>query len=754
MTRKHLFFFSLVITILVIAFTPIPNLGLAYSKVVYDKNGQLLSTKIATDEQWRFPIDEDLPKPLEQAIVHFEDEYFYWHPGVNPISIVKAMYLNIKAKKIVRGGSTITMQVMRMYYGNRRRTFFQKTIEMLGALKLSVLYSKKEVLKMWASVAPFGGNTVGASTAAWRYFNRDLDQLSWAEYATLAVLPNTPSKIHTHRNVAALKKKRDFLLRKLHENKLFDNTELELALDEEVQFEQKSLPQQSIHFMEFMSQKYPEKNIYHSTIDPVYQELLNDILNEYSAIYQFDGIENAAAIVVDIQQNEVVAYVGNTKYKGTAMRFVDCVQAPRSYGSLLKPLLYTYAIDQGYFLPNELVKDIPTNIKGFIPKNFDRKYRGVVPMDQMVSHSLNIPAVRILNYVGLESFHHLLTRDLGFSYINKNPNHHGLSLILGGAECSMWEIGRAYKGLVRNQLELDNAYNPVKCLQEEEDEKYPFKFHPKASWYALKAMMSLNRPKEEQHFGKMGGQKIAWKTGTSYGHRDAWAVGTNNRYVVAVWVGNEKGGGVYNLTGVKKAGPVLFRIMRHLDSEGDIKERNVWAKKVLVCSQSGMLKGNLCTETHTLFVPKNAHQLRNCDHHKIVYDENAVSLKDTFYYLKPVENYYYKQYFGQSLALPAYAYAKNELGSPLKIVYPQAKSVILVPKKLDQQYAQIECRASSAIKESTLFWFLDGKFLQKTTTTHKIHLNLDNNEHTLLINDSFGNKDQVTFSVVRRATDL
>jgi len=245
----------LIVIGLMILLTPIPNLQLPYSKVVYDANHQLLSAKIATDEQWRFPIEKDLPKDLEQDIIHFEDEYFYHHPGFNPVSIAKAIYLNNKSKKIKRGGSTITMQVMRMYHGNQPRTYLQKAIEILGAMKLELLYSKKEILKMWAEVAPFGGNTVGASTASWRYFNRDLDQLSWSEYATLAVLPNTPSKVHMTKNVSALKKKRDRLLSKLLANDLLDSIEWKLALQEDLDFEQKDLPQQSIHFMSFLSKK-------------------------------------------------------------------------------------------------------------------------------------------------------------------------------------------------------------------------------------------------------------------------------------------------------------------------------------------------------------------------------------------------------------------------------------------------------------------------------------------------------------------
>jgi penicillin-binding protein 1C len=753
-----------IIAALTILLTPIPNLQLPYSKVVYDKDSQLLSARIASDEQWRFPIEEDLPKQLEQAIIHFEDEYFYRHPGFNPVSIAKAVYLNSKSKKIKRGGSTITMQVMRMYHGNKRRTYSQKVIELLGAVKLELLYSKKEILKMWATVAPFGGNTVGASTASWRYFNRNLDQLSWAEYATLAVLPNAPSKVHMTKNVAALKAKRDQLLTKLLANELLDSIEWELAIDEEINFKQKNLPQKSIHFMSFLTKQYPKQSIYYSTINPEYQEVLNDILDEYSKVYQFDGIENAAATVIDIQKNEVVAYVGNTKYKGKQMRFVDCVQAPRSYGSLLKPLLYTQAINQGYFLPNENIKDIPTNISGFIPKNFDRKYRGVVPMDEMVSKSLNIPAVRVLNYVGMESFHHLLKKELRFSFINNDPSHHGLSIILGGAECSMWEISRAYKGMVRNQYEMPNAYNNIKCLKNEEEEIHDFAFHPNSTWHALKAMMSVNRPKEEQHFMKLGGQQVAWKTGTSYGHRDAWAVGANERYVVAVWVGNENGNGVHNLIGARKAGPILFRMMRHLDHVEELKENIVDAELVLACAQSGMLKGHLCTETKGVYVPRNAHQLRHCDRHQVNYNKGrtngfAVFAKaentdrgvenDTLFYLNPVENYYHSAYSGEDLSLPV-SMQQNGMNSSLNIVYPEKDAILFVPKKLENTYSKVQLRANTNTKDGTLFWFLNGEFLEKTKPPHHVSVDLETGKYELLINDVDGNRDAVGFEVVKR----
>ena len=732
-----------------IIWAPVPHLELDYSKVVYDNSGQLLSAKIAKDEQWRLPLEEDLPKELETAILHFEDEYFYYHPGFNPISILKAFYTNLKAGKIKRGASTITMQVMRMYYAHKKRGYSQKVIELLGALKLELLYSKKEILTMWARVAPFGGNTVGASTASWRYFSRSLSHLSWAEYSTLAVLPNTPSKIHMDKNVSFLTKKRNALLKKLYIKGIIDELEYELALSEEIIFEQKDLPQESIHFMEFLSEKYPNQNQFHSTIDRGLQKTLSETLEEYSTVYQLDGIENASGIIVDTEMNTVVAYVGNTHYGGKT-RFVDCVQAPRSYGSLLKPFLYTYAVDKGYFMPKELVKDIPTNINGFVPKNFDRKFRGAVPLDQMVSLSLNVPAVRVLNYVGLSSFHGLLVESLKLDHINKSPDHHGLSIILGGAECTMWEITKLYKGLVRNQNGLPFPYGPLQCLMNEIPKENDFEFSPTSIWHTFQAMMSVNRPEEEQNYVKMGGQNIAWKTGTSYGHRDAWAVGTNGKYVVAIWVGNETGEGVYNLTGAKKAGPILFKVLRYLNGSGGLEENIIDSEEVITCEQSGKVKGRLCNSTTTTYLNQFSHNLRQCDHHQVVKKNEEKGNNDTLFVLSPLENFYANQTLGHSFSIPQHKELILAESESLNIVYPEDDAVLFIPKKIEQDYSKVVLKANSSLDGDILFWFINGDFVQKTSDPHLVNLDLDEGDYSLYVNNKSGVKDELVFHVVKR----
>lgn len=724
----------LVVFLILILLVPIPSRDMDFSKVVYDKEGRLLSASIASDGQWRFPIQEDIPPELEQCITTFEDEYFYKHIGVNPVSIGKALRDNIRAGKIVRGGSTITMQVMRMYRGNKSRNAFQKIIEIMGAFKLELLRSKKEILHTWATIAPFGGNTVGAQTAAIRYFKRKLDKLSWSEYATLAVLPNAPSAIHLKKNRNSLLKKRNLLLDKLYENKAIDSLTWVLSKDENLPKFNGKIEQKGLHFLEFLKKKYPDESIFNSTIDTYLQRESQNILNEFAAIYQYDGINNISAVIIDNQSNEVLSYIGNVNNKNGNIQYVDCTQGLRSYGSLLKPFLYSYAIENGYFLPEEIIKDIPTNINGYAPLNYDKKYRGAIPMSQVISHSLNIPAVRLLNYVGLESFHDHFRNKLGVKSVNPQPNHHGLSLILGGAEASLWDMARLYKGLIRNHYELENPYSEVKTCQNKDIPLSYIAYHPSTVWHTISAMKNVNRPREEQQFSKLIGDEIAWKTGTSFGHRDAWAIGCNERYTVAVWVGNQTGEGMYKLTGVTKAAPVLFRLLRILPSSGMIKEHLTEAESVTYCAESGQLIGRYCKNKVTAFIPRVSHQLRNCNHHEVV---NG----DTTFVLDPVISYYKDQFNG----IKPKKISKSQI---IKIVYPTPKSIIQLPLKLDHEYAQLTTTANANYK-TELFWFLNEKFIQKTTDKHEIQIPVKSGSYQLIINDTNGHKNEVVFEVAQ-----
>ena len=730
-----------VVSLLACLWVPIPSLEMDYSKILLDKEGQLLAARIAKDEQWRFPIEEEIPEGLKQAIIYFEDQYFDWHFGFNPVSMIKAAAKNFKAKKVVRGGSTLTMQLMRMYRGNQSRTYDQKLIEIMGALKLELLYSKEEILKMWASSAPFGGNTVGASSAAHRYYNRPLSELSTAEYATLAVLPNAPSSVHMSRNVEKLTAKRNSLLKKLWDNNKISKTDYGLAIQEDIYFLDLDLPTHGLHLLDHLIKKHSEQYIFQSTVDRSVQNMAADILQSYSDLYQHDGIENGAVVIIDCESNELVAYVGNTNNKeDKSVRYVDCANAPRSYGSLLKTFLYARAIDQGALLPHELIKDIPTNINGFTPQNFDKKYRGSVPMDMMISHSLNVPAVRVMNYTGGEEFHHMLREQMNFRFLNPKYDHHGLSLILGGGEASLLELSTAYKGLIQNYLGVDYPYGPVKITDLPIDENTDFSFHIASVHHTIQAMKSVNRPREEQNYLKMLGSEIAWKTGTSYGHKDAWSIGSNGKYVLGIWIGNEDGRGVYNLTGGLKAAPILFKIMRQLESGTNFPNISPIANTLEVCVESGRLKGKLCNETKLQDVPIISHRLRACDHHRIIREQQ--SSNDTLFALSPTEEYFKDKYYGVNPGLSA---SKNL--SDLSIVYPKNDAIISIPKKLNGEYAQLEMIANKLDKASPLFWFVDDEYLTRTDYPHEVSATLQTGYHTVQINDESGNEEIVNFTV-------
>lgn len=406
MHKKYkIILFSLLLCILLFILMPIKNPQRPYSTVLYSNNGSLLGAKIASDEQWRFPELDSVPHKFKQSIIYFEDQYFYKHPGVNPLSLLRALKQNVKAGKIVSGGSTITMQLIRIIYDNPNRTIWQKSKETVKALKLELKYSKEEILKKYASNAPFGGNIVGLEAAAWRYYGRNPDQLSWAESATLAILPNAPSLIRPGKNMPDLLRKRNFILHKLLINNIIDSTEYELALMENLPQRPHNIPRIAPHLLDRLALSNREEKI-HSCIDYQLQKKVNRTVERHYKILSKNEIHNLSAIVIKIETGEVLAYVGNTNIENVENHgnSVDIITAPRSSGSILKPFLYAYMLDNGEILPESLVPDIPTQMKGYSPKNYNLDYDGAVPASKALARSLNVPAVHMLHEFGVGRF--------------------------------------------------------------------------------------------------------------------------------------------------------------------------------------------------------------------------------------------------------------------------------------------------------------------------------------------------------------
>ena len=352
-----------------------------YSTLVTDRNKELLGARIASDGQWRFPPTPTVPEKYKQCVIEFEDRHFYSHPGVNPFSIGRAVLQNARAGRIVSGGSTLTMQAVRLMRQNKR-TYFEKAIEIILATRLELSHSKEEILALYASHAPMGGNVVGIDAASWRYFGHGSASLSWGEAAVLAVLPNSPALMHFGRDRVGLQQKRDRLLRRLYDNGILEQTDYELALLEPLPHQPLPLPQIAPHLVTHAYLQSPGNHI-QSTVDKHLQLQVEEVLRLWNAEFSQNNIFNLAALVVDLETNEVLSYNGNVGF-GSQIHGnqVDIIQSPRSTGSILKPFLYSAMLEEGSLLPTELIPDVPININGFAPKNYSLGYDGAVHADR------------------------------------------------------------------------------------------------------------------------------------------------------------------------------------------------------------------------------------------------------------------------------------------------------------------------------------------------------------------------------------
>lgn len=729
-----------------------------YSTVVTDRNEELLGARIASDGQWRFPPRNTTPEKIKECLITFEDKHFYHHWGVNPFAIGRAFYQNVKNKRIVSGGSTLTMQTIRLAR-NESRTFREKLIEMIWATRLEFRASKEEILSMYISHAPFGGNVVGLDAAAWRYFGHSADDLSWAESAMLAVLPNAPAMIHLSKGRKTLLDKRNRLLKQLLEKKAIDSSTYELAISEPLPDEPHALPQIAPYLV---NRFYQERNgeYSRSTINKGIQTQVEDLAERWSNEFGRSDIRNLAILVIDIPSNQVVAYCGNVHFdRKQGGNQVDVIQAPRSTGSILKPFLYYAMLQEGSLLPDMLLPDVPVNINGFTPQNFSMQFEGAVPASEALARSLNIPAVTMLQRYGVPKFHSFL-QQVGLKTINRSSSHYGLSLILGGAEATLWDVTNAYAMMGRSLLQLPQTscslLLPTSRITESTDP-----FQPGAVWQTFDALKEVNRPEEIDWKSIPSMQTIAWKTGTSYGFRDAWAVGVTPRYAVGVWVGNATGEGKPGLVGAQTAGPVLFDIFNLLPSSSWFTRPAGIFVEAEVCRKSGHLKGRFCDETDTLLVLPAGLRTEACPYHHLVtlsadesqriYENCAntePTLRKSWFTLPPVWEWYYKQHHPEYKPLPPFkAGCGEDTFQPMQFIYPPMNARIKLPKQLDGSKGFLTVELAHNNPNATVFWHLDETYQAQTQDFHKISLQPAAGKHSLTAVDGEGNTISTTFFV-------
>ena len=765
-----------------------------YSTVVTDRTEELLGARIASDGEWRFPPRKTTAEKIKQCLITFEDKHFYHHWGVNPLSTGRALYQNLKNKRVVSGGSTLTMQTIRLAR-NKPRTIGEKVIEMIWATRLEFRTSKEEILSMYVSHAPFGGNVVGLDAAAWRYFGHSAEDLSWAESAMLAVLPNAPAMIHLSKGRKTLLSKRNRLLKQLFEEEIIDASTYELAISEPLPDEPHPLPQIAPHLV---TRFYQERNgLYtRSTIDKGIQIHIESLAERWSNEFNRSDIRNLAILIIDIPTNQVVAYCGNVHFdRKQGGNQVDVIQAPRSTGSILKPFLYGAMLQEGSLLPQMLLPDVPVNINGFTPQNFSLQFEGAVPASEALARSLNIPAVTMLQRYGVPKFHHML-QQMGFKTINRSASHYGLSLILGGAEATLWDVTNAYAQMGRSLSNSHSSDLPQekevqillgakeKTVSERDDSRKVTSgktilekaMPPKtisegaiseevisagAAWLTLSALTEVNRPEEIDWKSIPSMQTIAWKTGTSYGFRDAWAVGVTPRYAVGVWVGNATGEGKPGLVGAQTAGPVLFDIFNYLPSSPWFERPAGVFVDAEICRQSGHLKGRFCEETDTVLILPAGLRTEACPYHHLVTlsaDEShriyeicantEPTIQKSWFALPPVWEWYYKQHHPEYKPLPPFkAGCGEDSFQPMQFIYPPMNAHIKLPKQLDGSKGFITVELAHSNPNATIFWHLDDTYQTQTQDFHKISLQPAPGKHSLTAVDGEGNTVSTTFFI-------
>ncbi|MDR3184442.1 MAG: penicillin-binding protein 1C [Prevotellaceae bacterium] len=736
------------------------------STLVESAGGRLLGAKIAADGQWRFPARKITSLKYAICLMAYEDKRFMHHRGVDFLATGRAFRHNLRQGKIVEGGSTISMQVIRLMRKGRPRTIREKMIECVLATRLEWRCSKREILELYMAHAPFGGNVVGIEAAAWRYFGRSPRHLSWAEAAMLAVLPNAPALIHPGRNRDALLKKRNALLDDLCRLRLLSEEDSRLAQLEPLPGEPFALPAIAPHLVERLA-KTREGERTATTIDYFLQQHAVQVLNTHAEQLRGNSVNNAAAVIIDNRSGGVLAYVGNVtgRHHREYGEDVDLITSPRSTGSILKPFLYAGLIDEGDLLPNTLVPDVPTFLSGFAPQNFRKTFEGAVPVHEALERSLNVPWVRLLQDFGLARFYDLLKK-MGITSLKYPSEHYGLSLILGGAEASLWDICAVYASMSRT-LEHFSVYNSQYAAA---DWRKPLLTPPEhtpppavgedclisaaACWLVFDALSDVQRPEEEAEWKTFpSSRRVAWKTGTSYGNRDAWAVGVTPAYTIGVWVGNASGEGRPMLTGVGSAAPVLFDLFNLLPPTQWYAQPFDEMVRIAVCRESGHRATALCENADSMWVARSGLDTPPCPYHILVHldrhgkyrvnadcEEAHRIISRPWFVLPPVQEYYYRTKHYAYAPLPPVDPRCTTVAQqrPMALIYPEHGLAVVPAKQLGGELGKIELQATHRRRSAIIYWHLDEEYLGATQYFHSMPVVPSAGQHAVTLVDDEG----------------
>ncbi|MFV2073457.1 MAG: penicillin-binding protein 1C [Thermoanaerobaculales bacterium] len=743
-----------------VADPPFPDV---YGTVVLDTHGEVLHTYLAADEQRRFRLDlQDISPKLVTAVLTAEDRRFPQHPGVDPLALGRAVVQNLRAGEVRSGASTITMQVARLMRP-KPRTIPNKLLEMAQALKIETRLDKAEILRLYLEHAPYGGNLVGVTAASLHYFGRPANRLTWAEAATLGVLPKAPATVTPFRNSEVLLERRNRLLNALHREGAIDGDTLRDSLREDLPTTAHSMPTLAPHAARRVVAAFPGRNV-RTTIDRGIQEQLEALARRHAVWLSRRGIHNLSILAVETSTGRVRAYIGSPDFfDRTHGGQVDGVTASRSTGSLLKPFLYAQAFDLGTIQPESLLRDVPVYFGSYAPVNADRGFSGMVRASEALVRSLNVPPTLLLREIGVARFHNLLRR-AGMSTLFRSPDGYGLSLILGGAEGTLWDMVRLYRGLAR-----DGRFDGLTLIAGRASDEGPQLLSPSAARITMEILTEVRRPVDDGVDRTLFEPRrpVAWKTGTSFGKRDAWAVGVTPDWVVGVWVGNFSGQGKPSLGGARTAAPILFAAFDLLPGhrEGGWFGTPADVRDVRLCRASGYRAGDDCPETVIGHRPRRAPPVPVCPFHRGFWIDpesgfevcsrcwRASERRRIIRLIFPADAAQMMRRAGHRIDSPPPHNPDCPVSSPdrpLRIVYPAAGITLLVPRDLDGRPEPVTLRAAHVSASAALHWYVDGAYCGRTTGEHAMSLLLGNGNHRVEIIDNDGRSASATFTVERR----
>ena len=594
------------------------------SIALYDAHQNLLRLTLASDEQYRLWIPlERISTPLIDAVLLYEDRYFRWHPGINPFSLVRAAHQTYISGGRRIGGSTLTMQLARRYYRMDTRTVPGKLRQIVRALQLELLYTKREILEAYLNLVPYGGNVEGVGAASVIYFGKRTEKLSFPEALTLAVIPQNPAHRVPGRADEGLTQARNILYRLWLRRNPQAAQDRDLFTLPVVVRGPRELPFKAPHFVNSVLATRPSATEIHTTLDLNLQRLVERHVHAYISRQQRVGIRNGAALLVDHRDMAIKAAVGSADFFNEEIDGqVNALDAKRSPGSALKPFIYALAIDQGLIHPLTILTDSPQSFGPYSPGNFDGRFAGPVTATDALNRSRNVPAIGLAAKLGEPSFYGFL-KAVGISRMSSDA-HYGLALALGGVEVTMEELAKLY-GLLANRGSLQ----PLRGLQEDKAGKGIRLLSEEAAFMTLDMMRQNPRPDRALINAESARLPVYWKTGTSYGFRDAWTAGVFGPYVLVVWIGNFDGTSNPAFVGVQAAAPLFFELVDSIQvAQPGLREpphrQPPGLARVEVCAASGDLPNAHCPQRATTwFIPGKSPIHVSTLHRQVVIDRRT-----------------------------------------------------------------------------------------------------------------------------------